>query len=267
MISVLDGYGFHVREQGEEKGLPLIFLHGFPFSSAMWSPQFEALPPEYRAIAYDLRGLGANDPGDGQYTVEGHVDDLLALMDHWKIPRAVLIGLSMGGYIALRALEREGDRFLAAVLADTRSETDSDPARWRRANQVKQVKAIGSLAFADVLLSSGFAPESFKTKPESVALIRKIIAHTKPLAIAGTLIALAARSDTTSALDKFKLPVLILVGEKDAITPVSAAQSMQRRIAGSRLEIIPEAAHLSNLENPADFNRHLLEFLRSVPRP
>lgn len=267
MQAVLDDYSFHYRSHGQETGLPLIFLHGFPFSSEMWTPQLEALPPEYRAYAYDLRGLGANEPGDGQYTIEGHVDDLLALMDHWKIPKAVLIGLSMGGYIALRALERNGDRFLAAVLADTRSETDSDPTRLRRAAQVKQVKAIGSLAFADVLLPAGFSPKSLESKPQAVSLIRKLIARTSPLGIAGTLIALAARSDTTSALDRLKLPVLILVGEKDGVTPVSSAQSMHRRIPGSRLEIIPEAAHLSNLENPELFNRHLLEFLRSVPRP
>jgi 3-oxoadipate enol-lactonase len=265
-ISV-DGYDFYYRVQGSESGLPLIFLHGFPFSSAMWNPQFEALPPEYRAYAYDLRGLGANAPGDGQYTIEGHVDDLVALMDGWKIPKAVVIGLSMGGYIALRALEREGGRFLAAVLADTRSEADSDPSRWRRAAQVKQVKAIGSKAFAEVLLPAGFVPETLENKPGLVDFIRQIIAKTSPLGIAGNLIALAGRSDTTSSLSQFQLPVLILVGDKDQVTPVAASRSMQQRIAGSRIEVIPNAAHLSNLENPAEFNRHLLEFLRSVPRP
>ena len=267
MKIAVQGYDFHFRAQGDDSGLPLIFLHGFPFSSEMWLPQLKALPPEYRAYAYDLRGLGANDPGDGQYTLEGHVDDLLALMDGWGIPKAVLVGLSMGGYIALRAIERAGDRFLAAILADTRSETDSDPARWRRAAQVKEVKAVGSKAFAEVLLPAGFTPETMKTKPELVEPIRQTIARTSPLAIAGTLIGLAARSDTTSSLSKFELPVLILVGEKDQVTPPEASRAMHQRIAGSKLEIIPEAAHLSNLENPADFNRHLLEFLRSVPRP
>ena len=262
-----EGYEFEYRVQGAEGGLPLIFLHGFPFSSAMWEPQLAALPPEYRAYSYDLRGLGANEPGDGQYTIEGHVDDLLALMAAWRIPRAVLIGLSMGGYIALRAIERAGDRFLAAVLADTRSETDSDPGRWRRAAQVKEVKRIGSKSFAEVLLPAGFSPESMKNRPEIVEPIRQCIARTPPLAIAGTLIALAARSDTTSSLEKFRLPVLIVVGEKDTITPPESARSMHQRIAGSRLEVIPGAAHLSNLENSGVFNRHLLEFLGSVPRP
>lgn len=267
MQIALGDYRFNYRVQGAEKGLPLIFLHGFPFSSAMWDPQFEALPAEYRAYAYDLRGLGANEAGDGQYTIEGHVDDLLALMDAWKIPRAILIGLSMGGYIALRAIERNGDRFFAAVLADTRSETDSDPSRWRRAEQVKQVKAIGSQAFSEVLLPAGFAPRTMKDRPELVDFIRQIIAKTSPLGIAGNLIALAARSDTTSSLKDFRLPVLILVGEKDTVTPPQVAKSMHQRIPGSRLEIIAEAAHLSNLENPEEFNRQLWEFLRSVPKP
>jgi len=254
-----------IIERGDPRGLPVIFLHGFPFSHKMWQGQLEAMPPNFRAIAYDLRGLGHSDCGDGQYTIEGHVDDLIALMDRLQIPGAILVGLSMGGYIALRALERNPERILGAVLCDTRSEADTDEVKLRRAAQIKDVKARGSAAFAEGFLPAIFAQETFSKNPEAVAKIRDVIIKTPPLSIAGTLLALAARSDTTSSLGKIQVPTLLLVGEKDGVTPPDTARAMHEKIPGSRLEILPGAGHLSNLENPELFNRHLLNFLRSFP--
>ncbi|MCC7344674.1 MAG: alpha/beta fold hydrolase [Deltaproteobacteria bacterium] len=267
MDTIINGRKLFVQESGDPQGLPVVFLHGFPFSHAMWRPQLEALPAGLRAVAYDLQGLGASDPGDGQYTLEGHVDDLIGLLDWLSIAKVAVVGLSMGGYIALRALERNPERFLAAALCDTRSEADADEAKLRRAAQVKEVKEKGSAHFAEGFLKAVFAPESFELRPEAVALIRGIVAATTPRGIAGTLIALAARSDTTASLEKIRVPVLILVGEKDQTTPPDAARAMHKKIRGSRLEIIPGAAHLSNLENPEAFNHRLFEFLGSVPRP
>lgn len=254
-----------ITERGDPSGLPVIFLHGFPFSQEMWQGQLEAIPPEFRAIAYDLRGLGRSERGDGQYTIEGHVDDLIALMDRLSIPGAILVGLSMGGYIALRALERNPERILGAVLCDTRSEADTDEVKLRRAAQIKDVKTRGSDSFAEGFLSAIFSEDTFSKNPEAVAKIRDIIGKTPPLSIAGTLLALAARSDTTRSLGKIKVPTLILVGEKDGVTPPETARAMQAKIPGSRLEILPGAGHMSNLENPELFNRLLLDFLRSFP--
>jgi len=264
MDTTINGAKIHFLLQGDPQGLPVVFLHGFPFSHAMWRPQFQALNKNYYAIAYDLRGHGQSEVGDGQYTLEGHVDDLLSLLDHLKIDKTVIVGLSMGGYIALRALERNPERFRAAVLCDTRSEADSDEAKLRRAAQVKQVKQKGSANFAEGFVKAVFAASSFQERPQAVAEIRGIISQTSPLSIAGTLLALAARSDTTRSLPGFQIPTLLLVGELDAITPPEAAGAMHEKIPRSKLAIIPRAAHLSNLENPEDFNRHLLEFLREI---
>lgn len=266
MDTTINGHRLFYLEAGDPQGLPVVFIHGFPFSHGMWQPQLQALPAGIRAIAYDLYGLGASDPGDGQYTIEGHVDDLIALLDCLSLNKAVLVGLSMGGYIALRALERNPDRVLAAVLCDTRSEADANEVKLRRAAQIKAVKEEGPVAFAEGFLKAVFAPESFERRPEAVAMIRAIVEATPPRSIAGTLLALAARSDTTASLEKIQVPVLILVGEKDQTTPVEAAKAMHARIPGSKLEILPGAGHLSNLENPEAFNRCLWEFLRSVPR-
>jgi len=264
MYITLNGAPFSYVEKGNHSSLPVVFLHGFPFGHKMWLEQLEAVGRRYRAITYDIRGHGESYVGDGQFTIEGHVDDLFALLDHLNLKKVVIVGLSMGGYITLRALEREPDRFVAAVLCDTRSEADGNEAKLKRFANIALVKKEGSAAFAEKFLQALFAPRSFDTQPEKVELIRGIIAKTSPLSIAGTLLALAARTDTTASLSTIKIPTLILVGELDPITPPAAAEAMHERIPGSELFIVPHAAHMSNLENTEFFNEKLLYFLKRV---
>jgi len=255
----------HVVEKGDPAAPPVVFIHGFPFSHKMWASQVDAVSQSLRAIAYDVRGLGESSMGDGQYTIEGHVDDLIALLDHLEIPQCVVVGLSMGGYITLRALERNPERFRAAVLCDTRSEADTSEAKIMRARTMAAVKSRGSLWFAEDFIKKVFAPDSFTAVPEAVEMIRTTIAHTPPLAIAGMLLALAARTDTTPSLPAIRVPTLILVGEHDTTTPPDASRAMHERIPGSELHIIPRAAHMSPLENPDEVNARLGAFLASLP--
>ncbi|MFN2371520.1 MAG: alpha/beta fold hydrolase [Candidatus Krumholzibacteriia bacterium] len=259
--TMLNGTTIHYVESGEVTALPVVFIHGFPFSHAMWAPQLDAVAERHRAVAYDLRGHGRSDVGDGQYTVEGHVDDLLALLDHLGIAKAVLVGLSMGGYVALRAAERAPERCRGLVLCDTRSEADGNEAKLKRAAGAVQVKRDGAAAFADGFVKAVFAPGTFTARPEAVEAVRLIIAGTSPLAIAGTLIALAGRTDTTAALPGIAVPTLILVGEHDQVTPPEASRDMHERIPGAQLHVVPEAGHLSSVENPEFFNARLLPFL------
>ena len=254
----------HVVEKGDPAALPIVFLHGFPFSHHMWDAQTEVLSTAYRTIAYDLRGLGESSLGDGQYTVEGHVEDLLAVLEHFGIEKAVIVGLSLGGYITLRALESHPGRFRAAILCDTRSEADGNEAKINRARAIAAVKSRGSSWFADDFMHKVFAEASFTRIPKVLEQIRTTIARTPPLAIAGTLLALAARTDTTASLPAVTVPTLILVGEHDVTTPPEAARSMHEKIPGSEFHIIPDAAHMSAVENPDEVNRRMLEFLRKL---
>lgn len=243
----------------------MVFIHGFPFSSGMWKGQTQMLQEKnLRVIAYDLRGHGQSDVGDGQYTIELFVDDLVALLDYLKITRTILCGFSMGGYIALRAIERNPDRFSALVLCDTMSAADSNEAKIRRANSIKLVKKEGVGRFAEGFLKAVFAPQTFDAKPDIVDEIRRTILSNSPLGICGALLAMAGRTDTTEALAKISVPTLILVGEHDAVTPPSAAKIMRDRILNSKLHLIENAAHMSNLENPSMFNEHLTKFLNGI---
>ncbi len=264
MIAMINDVPINYVDSGLSTGTPVVFLHGFPFSHEMWKPQLDALGSSYRTIASDIRGHGESYVGDGQFTIEGHVDDLIGLLDHLKVQRCVVVGLSMGGYIALRALERNPERFMAAALCDTRSEADGNEAKIKRAAGIAAVKKNGSAQFADSFVKAVFAPETFTQNPAATESIHRTIRLTQPLSIAGTLLALAARTDTTSSLSTIKIPVLIMVGEKDAVTPPAASQAMHEKIAGSELHIIPNAGHMSNMENPAAFNGYLMAFLKRV---
>jgi 3-oxoadipate enol-lactonase len=264
MNVVSQGYKIDYSEHGPAGKLPVVFIHGFPFSREMWRPQVEALQPSYHLVTFDNRGHGRSDVGDGQYLVEYLVDDLIAVLDHLKIQKAVLCGLSMGGYIALRAVERNPERVQALALCDTRSEADPNDSKLKRAAAIRVVKDKGVPAFADGFIKLIFAAKSLETRRPAVEAIRKVMLANPPLGICGTLLALASRTDTTPALGQIKVPTLILVGDQDPITPPSAAETLHKGIAGSEMHVIPNAAHMSNLENPEVFNQHLASFLRKV---
>jgi len=251
-------------ERGKREGISVVFIHGFPFSHEMWEVQLEAVSRSYHAVAYDVRGHGRSEVGDGQYMIEGHVEDLKELLDQLSLPRCVVVGLSMGGYIALRAREKYPDRFSGIVLCDTRSEADPNEGKLKRYAGAVAVKQHGSAPFAEGFLPGLFAPENLRRCQKEVDLVRKMISATPPLSIAGTLIALAARTDTTASLSSIGIPTLIMVGEFDALTPPAASQAMHERIPGSALHVVPGAGHMSNLENPEFFNETLLQFLKTL---
>lgn len=260
----LNGITMNYTERGLPQGLPVVFIHGFPFSHSMWEPQMKALPNNIRAVTYDVRGHGESDVADGIYTIELFVDDLIALLDHLSIERAVLCGLSMGGYVALRAFERHAERFKALILCNTRTEADTNEGKVRRSASIRTVKTEGVAAFADGFVKAVFAEKTFQTNSSAVEMIRTMIKRNSPLGICGTLIALAARTDTTAVLPSIRIPTLILVGAEDKLTPPSASESMRDRIAKSEMHVIPNAAHMSNLENPEEFNAHLIHFLKRM---
>jgi len=266
MYIKINGFGIDYNMAGPPAAIPVVLIHGFPFSKEMWKPQIEVLIKEYCVVSYDLRGHGSSDIGNAQYTIEYCVDDFIGLLDILKISKAIVVGLSMGGYIALRAIERNPERFMGLVLCNTRSESDSNEAKIKRVIQAKSAKMYGINKFANHFLSTVFYENTIKKNPEVVRLIREIIENTSPIAVAGTLIALAARTDTTASLPNIKVPTLIMVGQFDELTPPALSKSMKEKITNSEMHIIPDAAHLSNLENSEEFNRHLLEFLNKIKR-
>jgi len=254
----------YYTESNDNDGIPIIYIHGFPFDHTMWDGQINILPERFRSITYDVRGHGQSESLTVHYNFEFFVDDLFALIDILELKNPILCGLSMGGYIALRANERRPNSFKALILSDTRSEGDSNEAKIKRATAIKSIEEQGAKKYAEDSVKNLFWEENLKANIPAVEKIKAIIENTSTTTLCGTLMALAARTDTTESLENITIPTLIMVGEHDPITPPIAAESLHERINDSELKVIKNAAHLSNLENPEQFNSCLLEFLEKI---
>jgi 3-oxoadipate enol-lactonase len=252
------------RDIGETNAPAIIMIHGFPFNKSMWNEQMEALRDGCRIVAYDVRGHGESDAGDEEFSIELFVQDLLALMDALNIRRAMLCGFSMGGYIALNAVINYPDRFNALVLSDTSCMADTPEGRENRLKAIESLRENGLKAYADGSIEKLFAPESLRTKREEIAAVKEMILSTPEQTIVKTLHALRERGETCSRLAEISVPVLILVGKEDAITPPSAAELMHEEIRGSRLCVIKHAGHLSSMEEPDTFLNELKRFIAAV---
>lgn len=253
-------------DEGPENAPVIIFIHGFPFSKEMWNKQMEVLNENFRVLAYDIRGHGKSYAGNDDFSIELFVRDLLSLMNVLQIEKTTLCGLSMGGYIALNAVEHHPKRFDALVLCDTNCIADSAEAKGKRMKAIEGLWENGVEKFADDSLKNFFAQESFTTKKEVIDGVREMIINTSEKSIIKTLLALSKRKETCSKLPEIKVPVLIMVGEEDKITPPEAAQIMHENISDSELSIIKHSGHISNLENPEQFNEHLKRFLGNKVR-
>lgn len=246
---------------GKNKDRSIIFIHGFPFDKSIWKKQCEILAKDHLAVSFDIMGHGESEVGRGQYLVEFIVDDLLAVMDHIGIERSVVCGLSIGGYAALRAVDRAPSRVSGLILCNTKSTPDTNQAKLNRVNQIRTILAGKKNLFAEDQAKALFAPESFETNRLAVEKIIGIMKSTNEVALIGTLIALAARMDMTESLAKISVPTLIVTGDEDKVATQNDAELMKAQIKDSKFVLIHRAGHLSNLENPEEFNSALVGFL------
>ena len=260
MRRLVNGLRLYYVDVGDASRPAIVLIHGFPLGSEMWQSQLQALKSSYRVVAYDLRGQGRSDTGDGQFTLEFLVDDLFALLDELKIKNAVLCGLSMGGYIALRAIERQTDRVNGLILCNTKSEADTNEGKMARAAAITAIKTNGVKKFAKSFLRNALSPSSLSDQ-RIVRAATKIICRNRPLGLCGTLLALAGRTDTSGFLPKIRVPTLILVGDMDRVTPLECSSQMHSSIEGSELHVISNAGHLSNLESATEFTERMLNYL------
>ena len=251
-------------DEGPDHAPVIILIHGFPFNKSMWNKQMEVLIENNRVIAYDIRGHGHTAAGTEDFSIELFVNDLLGLMDALKIETAMLCGLSMGGYIALNAIQNFPKRFKALILCDSNCTADAPEAIEKRMMAIESIEKYGVEHYANEMLKNLFAPESFVTNKEKIAAVKEMIIKTQAQSLVKTLFALSRRKETCSTLHKIGIPVLIMVGKEDILTPPEAALLMQKNIKGSVLNIIEHAGHLSNIENSYEFNPQLIKFVSSV---
>ncbi|MEP7264664.1 MAG: alpha/beta hydrolase [Bacteroidota bacterium] len=247
-----------------ESTTPVIFIHGFPFDKSSWKPQMDFLSKQYRVIAYDIRGFGKSTSGSEEADISLFADDLLLFMDLLEIQKAIICGLSMGGYIVLNAVSRYPDRFSAMILSDTQCIADTNEVKEKRKQSIDKINGGGLVEYVDGFVNAIFYKDTIAQRKELVDEIRNVILATEPLIITSALTALARRWETCSALPAITIPCLILCGSDDKITPPEQAEYMKVHIADSVLHLINNSAHMSNLENPTEFNRYLKDFLSGI---
>ncbi len=253
-------------DSGPKDAQAILFIHGFPLNKTMWNMQLNALKSNYRTIAYDVRGHGDSAIGSEDFSIELFVKDLIDFLDALKIEKIMLCGLSMGGYIALNAVLNHPSRFDGLILCDTNCAADSPETVEKRMNTIENIKNEGIEKYANESVKNLFAPSSFQTKTSEIKEAGDMIMGTSQLAIFRTLHALASRKETCSRLSEIKTPTLILVGKEDKITPPETAKVIHEGIDGAKLFILDDAGHLSNMENPTQFNKHISDFISQMKR-
>lgn len=259
-----DGLTISYRDTGGDS-TPVVLVHGFPFNGHMWDGQVDALGDRFRLIVPDLRGFGDSDAPDdrSQYTVDAFASDVNAVLEDAGVGRAVVCGLSMGGYVAFAFLRNHKDKVAGLVLANTRAEADPPEGIEKRTNQQKQVESDGIGGLVEAMPNALTAEKSRSNDPVLVDRVRAVMDNPAPGYI-GALEAMKQRPDSNANLATIEVPTLVVVGSDDPLIPPDASRSMNEAIANSQLVEIPEVGHLSNLEAPEAFNRALEDFLTNL---
>ncbi|MEF3273052.1 MAG: alpha/beta hydrolase [Chloroflexus sp.] len=261
MSTLLLPTGAQLRYDDVGSGTPVVLLHAFPLSAALWRAQLTTLTDRFRMIAPDLRGFGGSAPTPTPQSLDDYAADVIALLDSLEIKQAIVAGVSMGGYIAFAMWRQAATRISGLLLADTRATADSEETRAARAANAELVLREGSAALAERLLPNLIAPQA---SPTLRAELQAIAAANPPAGIAAALHAMAARPDSTPILSQIRVPVTVVVGEEDRLTPPDEARALHENIAGSRFVVIPGAGHLTAIERPAEFNLALAELVMRV---
>ncbi len=258
-----DGTELAVEERGS--GVSLLLVHGFPLDGTMWNAQMEGLADRCRVIVPDLRGFGRSGKSPPPLTMEQLADDLVAVLDALGVDEpVVLCGLSMGGYVAFQFWRRHARRLKSLILCDTRSQGDTPEVKANRQQTAQRVLAEGPAFLAETMPDRLFAPATRAGRPQVVAAVREMILRADPQGVAAAAQGMALRPDMTDRLGEICMPVLVVVGREDAISPPEEMRQLAAAIRGAELVEIPEAGHMAPMENPAAVNLAIREYLDSL---
>jgi 3-oxoadipate enol-lactonase len=247
------------EDLGPDRGTPLLLVHGHPFDRSMWEPQLRHFGSDRRVIVPDLRGYGAS--GGAVPDWAAFVDDLAALLDGLRVPRAVVAGLSMGGQIALELWARHPARVAGLLLADTTAAGETGGSRAARVAQAQRLLREGMDPYAVEMLYLMVAPDA---RPAVARHVLAMMRSTDPAGAAAAQRARAHRPDRRADLGAIAVPTVVVVGSEDDLTPIADAQALADGVPGAELVVVDGAAHLPNLERPDAFNAALERLLSRV---
>ena len=238
----------------------LVLVHAFPVDAGMWDEQARALSGAVDLVAPSLPGFGGTTSGGEVLTMDAAADAVATELDRAGVQKAVVCGLSIGGYVAFSLWRRHRDRIAALALADTRAEPDDEAGRERRRQVAEKARSEGSEAIAEnppPLLSEGADPALWDQ-------VKEMIRRQPGEAIAAASLGLAERPDSRPILPEIDVPTVVIVGSADALTPPLMSETMAGAIPGAELVVLDGAGHLSNLEAPDAFTAALRALLARV---
>ncbi|GAA2163395.1 alpha/beta fold hydrolase [Actinomadura napierensis] len=255
----------YARDVGS--GTPLVLLHAFPLSSAMWLEQRQGLANRFRVVTPDLRGFGGSRLGTDEPSIDAMADDVAHLFRRLGLQRAVVGGLSMGGYVAMALCRRHPDLVLGVVLASTRAAADTDAARENRLRQADAIDRDGTVqVLLDELLPGLVGPTTYRQRALVYGRVRGLVQATPPPAAAWAQRAMAGRPEAFETLRGLKVPALVMVGDEDTIATEDEARAMADALPNAELLVIPRAGHLCAVEQPDLFNQAVAEFAAALAR-
>jgi pimeloyl-ACP methyl ester carboxylesterase len=248
-------------------GTPLVLLHAFPLSSAMWLAQREGLAARFRVITPDLRGFGGSLLGDDEPSVDAMADDVARMCRSLGVRRAVVGGLSMGGYVAMALCRRHPDLVLGLVLAATRATADTAPVRENRLRQADLLEEERSpRVLVDEVLPGLVGPTTYRQRALVYGRVRGLVQAAPPHAAAWAQRAMAGRADSFETLRALRAPALVMIGDEDALSTEDEARAMADAMPNAELMVVPRAGHLCSVEQPDLFNQAVAEFAAALAR-
>jgi 3-oxoadipate enol-lactonase len=243
------------------EGTPVLLLHAFPAHHGLWLPAAQALINRYRVILPDLRGHGDSGVGDGPAPMEKHAADLVRVLDDVEVGRAVVAGVSIGGYVFFEFWRRYRGRVAAVILCDTKAQADTPEARAGRLKSADEVVERGTEPFVESMVPRLFGRTTLNSRPDLVDGARRMMMRMSPAGISAVQRGMAERPDSVSTLKTINVPALVLVGEEDTLSPLADAELMRRNVAGSQLKVIPRAGHYAVWEQPEAVGSAVRKFL------
>jgi len=262
-ITLSHGNTISYHDSGE--GTPILFLHSFGHNKNMWYPQlthFRELG--YRVIAPDMPGHGSSSFTPANHTVPSIAEFSIELLEKIQVNKAVVAGISIGGYIALKMYAKRPDLFSALVMICTKAEADSDEIKARRRAQIENIQKNGLESFVELTGPKRVAPQTVAERPWVVDWIKMMNYTVSAEANAATLEAMALKEDDTATLAKMDIPALILSGSHDIFIPADSPGNLNKGIKNSVHHVIDNTGHVASLENPTQVNRHMEDFLKSI---
>jgi pimeloyl-ACP methyl ester carboxylesterase len=245
---------------------PVTFLHAFPLNHLMWKSQFQVLKQNNIGyLAIDFPGFGQSEIVKKSMSMEDYADSIFDLLNELGISKSVFVCSSMGGYVAFALFRKHPKLFCGLVLANSRALADTEEAKQRRWSNLRELEKTGDPSVQiDNYVNKFITAETRKRNPGVEKQLHSMIQQASLEGFRQAQKAMANRKDSFELLKEMNFPTLMIAGERDELISIDEIRQMAKETTSARFQLIPHAAHISNMEKPEHFNKILIDFLKHL---